>query len=340
MLEKRSIRRTSQKLTIQIKDFLLSEKSREFFVFLFFFLIAGGFWMIQTLDNDYEAEFSVPVRMRDVPDNVVITSEPVSKISVRLKDKGTVLLNYMLGKGFYPITIEFSESRNSDNHVRILSDVLKKKLQTQLRASTSIQHFNPDTLDYIYSMGSSKRVPVRFAGYVNAARRYYVSDTIFIPDSVQVYAPSQVLDTITAAYTTSLNIDEITDTMRVTQPLRMPKGVKYVPSVVETVFPTDIYMEQTLEVPLIGVGFPVGKTLRAFPSKVQISFQLGMSRYRQVDASAFRIYVPYEELQKLGSEKYTLQLGEIPDGVTNVRISPSQIDFLIEQSSNSTLPHD
>ena len=97
MLDRRKIRYTYLKLSKKIKDFLLSDKSREFLIFLFFFLIAGGFWLLQTLNNDYEAEFSIPVRVKDLPNNVVLTSEPPSELRVRVKDKGTVLLNYMLG---------------------------------------------------------------------------------------------------------------------------------------------------------------------------------------------------------------------------------------------------
>ena len=98
MFDLKHIKPSYLRMKRQLKDFLLSEKSREFFIFLFFFFVAGGFWLLQTLNNDYETEFSVPVRLRNVPDNVVITSEPVSKLHVRVKDKGTALLNYMLGK--------------------------------------------------------------------------------------------------------------------------------------------------------------------------------------------------------------------------------------------------
>ena len=98
MFDRRNIRRIYLKITEKTKDFLLSDKSREFFVFLFFFFIAGGFWLLQTLNNDYEAEFSIPVRLRGVPNNTMITSEPVSELHIKVKDKGTVLLNYMLGK--------------------------------------------------------------------------------------------------------------------------------------------------------------------------------------------------------------------------------------------------
>ena len=64
MFDRRNIRRIYLNITEKTKDFLLSDKSREFFVFLFFFFVAGGFWLLQTLNNDYEAEFSIPVRLR------------------------------------------------------------------------------------------------------------------------------------------------------------------------------------------------------------------------------------------------------------------------------------
>ena len=60
----------------RIKGFLLSDKSREFLIFLFFYFIASAFWLLQTLNNDYETEFSIPVRLRGVPDNVMLTTEP------------------------------------------------------------------------------------------------------------------------------------------------------------------------------------------------------------------------------------------------------------------------
>ena len=109
MFDRRNIRRIYLNITEKTKDFLLSDKSREFFVFLFFFFVVGGFWLLQTLNNDYEAEFSIPVRLRGVPNNTMITSEPASELRIKVKDKGTVLLNYMLGKSFYPISLDFSD---------------------------------------------------------------------------------------------------------------------------------------------------------------------------------------------------------------------------------------
>lgn len=336
MFDRRNIKRIYLRITQKTKDFLLSDKSREFFVFLFFFFVAGGFWLLQTLNNDYETEFSIPVRLRGVPGNTVITSEPVPELRVKVKDKGTVLLNYMLGKNFYPITLDFSDYKATGNHVRIYSSQFEKKVMSQLNVSTHVVSMKPDTLEYIYATGKSRRVPVRLAGTVGAGRQYYLSDTIFTPDSVLAYAPEGVLDTITAAYTQPVKLENISDTLRQQVALLAHRGVKFEPAAVEMMLPVDIYTEKTVEVPLHGVNFPAGKVLRAFPSKVQVTFQVGLSRFRQITADDFHIHVSYEELLHLGSDKYTVVLKNVPKGVSQVRLHPEQVDFLIEQISSSS----
>ena len=288
---------------------------------------------MQTLNNDYEAEFSIPVRVKDVPNSVVFTSEPPSEVRVRVKDKGTVLLNYMLGKSFFPISLSFSDYKGKDNHVKIYASEFEKKILSQLNVSSKVLSIKPDTLDYIYSEGKSKLVPVRFRGKVTAGLQYYVSDTICKPDSVLIYAPAGMLDTITVAYTQTVNMENISDTTRQRVALASMKGVKFVPNSVEMTFPVDIYTEKTVEVPLHGTNFPADKALRTFPSRVQITFQVGLKRFRSIKASDFLINVSYEELLNLGSDKYTVKLKSIPPGVSQIRIAPEQVDFLIEQVS-------
>ncbi len=335
MFDRRNIKQVYWRINRQMKDFLLSEKSREFFIFLFFFFVAGGFWLLQTLNNDYETEFSVPVRLRKVPENVVITSEPVSKLRVRVKDKGTALLNYMLGKSFYPVNIDFPAHKGKDNRVRMDASRFSKEIAGQLKASTQLLSIKPDTLEYIYSTGVSKKVPVKLQGAVKAGRQYYFPDTLFQPDSVLVYAPEDMLDTIRAACTQYLTLDNVTDTVTRHLSLQAWKGVKFVPSAIQMTLPVDIYTEKTVEVPLHGINFPADKVLRAFPSKVQVTFQVGVSRFRQITAEDFHINVSYEELLDLGASKYTVKLRSIPEGVSHVRFYPEQVDFLIEQVSPS-----
>lgn len=331
MLDQANLKRTLTQVRMRIKDFLLSDKSREFFVFLFFFFIASGFWLLQTLNNDYETEFTMPIRLKGVPNDVVLISEPASEVSIRVKDKGTVLLNYMLGKSFYPLVLDFQDYKGDGNHVRIDASDFQKKIQMQLNASTQLIYTKPDTLEYYYSAGEAKRVPVLLEGKVRAARQYYLADTIFKPDSVLVYASKESLQFIDEVYTEPVSVSDISDTLRQQVLLTASKGVKLVPSSVQLELPVDIYAEKTVEVPIEGVNFPAGKVLRTFPSKVKITFQVGMSRFRQITANDFHLLVSYEELMESDSEKYRIRLKRVPEDVSQVRIQPEEVDFLIEQ---------
>ncbi|MCD7898945.1 MAG: YbbR-like domain-containing protein [Bacteroides sp.] len=330
MFDRKEIKQTYIRLSNQIKDFLLSPKSKEFLIFLGFFLVAGAFWLLQTLNDDYETEFNIPLRLRNVPDNVVLTIEPPSQLRVLVKDKGTVLLNRKVSKSFFPITLDFNDYQGTNNYVRIPSSDLEKKIQSQL-GSPRLLSIKPDTLEYIYTTGQSKRVPVVLTGKISAGRQYYIADTIIRPDSVTVYAPSRMLDTIKVAYTDYVHLTDISDTVAHLARLRTLRGAKYIPDQVSLRFPVDVFTEKTVEVPVIGTRFPSDRVLKAFPSKVKVTFQIGLSRFNTVTAEDFVISAPYSELLRVPqSEKYRLKLEIYPRGINNIRISPEQVDFLIE----------
>ncbi|NDV57098.1 CdaR family protein [Bacteroides sp. 519] len=333
MIDRRKVIYTLRNVYQNIKDSLESTKGREFLIFLFFFFVAGAFWLLQTLNDEYETEITVPVQLKNVPDNIVITSEPTSELHIKVKDKGTVLLNYRLSKNFFPVTLDYNDYRGTNNRVRVLAPEYEREIQRQLNASTRLLSINPDTLEYIYATGIAKSVPVKFNGRAVAGREYYITDTIFSPDSVIVYAPSSILDTIKAAYIEEVFLEDISDTLKTDAPLISIHGAKFLPNTTKLTLPVDIYTEKTVEVPIYGINFPADKVLRTFPSKVQVTFKLGISRYKEVTGDFLSINISYKDLIQLGTDKYTVELNNLPEGLSVIRITPPQIDFLIEQVS-------
>ena len=192
-------------------------------------------------------------------------------------------------------------------------------------------------MDYIYSRGVAKKVPVAVGGEVSAGRQYYVSEIKVIPDSVVVYAPQGVLNTILTAYTQPFHWTNVTDTLRKHLNLQKLHGVKFVPSSVDVMACVDMYSEKTFEVPVVGMGFPHGKVLRTFPSKVQVTFQVGLRHFKSVKASDFLVGVSYADVLGNKSEKLTLTLKRYPDVATHIRINPSSVDYLIEQQPVQTV---
>ena len=331
MFDKQNIHLYCLDISKKVKDFLLAKKSREFLIFLFFMFVSFSFWLLQVLNDDYETEYTVSLRMKDVPDNVVLTSELPSNMKITLKDRGTVLVNYSWGQGLLPLTLDFTEYSDKGNQVRIPSMSLAKKISAQLSQSTKLVAIKPDTLEFIYTKGAAKTVPVKLCGTITPERQYYVSDTIFSPDSVRVYAPKAILDTITAAYTKTVDFEGVSDTVRKRVSIAPVKGARFIPDYSDLTLKVDVYAEKTVDVPVVGVNFPHDKVLRTFPSKVKVTFQIGLSRFMEVGADDFQVVVDYNDLQNEGGDKCRLQLKEMPKGVNHVRVNPKKMDYIIEQ---------
>lgn len=315
------------------KNFLLGPKNKEFLIFLFFFFVSAAFWLLQSLNETFDVELKVPLELENVPSDVVITSDLPSDLNVMVRDKGTVLVRYIYGTEQVPVRVDYKDydKGNASGRVSVTLLDVQKKVQAQLLSSTRIVSLKPDTLEFFFNKGARKKVPVKLAGVVETSPEYYLQRVEFTPDSVEVLAPSAILDTITEAFITPVYFSDLSANEKTISMLRPVRGAKFIPDQVEMNVTIDLYTEKTVEVPVFGVNFPGSKDLRTFPSKVKVTFRVGMSRFKEITADDFVLAVTYEELMKNRSPKIQLHLKSMPSGVSNVRIDPSEVDYLIEQ---------
>ena len=318
-----------------IKDFLLKPSSREFFVFLFFLGIASGFWLLQTLNEEYEKEFRIPLTLVNLPDDIILTNEQDEFIDVKVRDKGTLLFNYILGGGFTPINMDYQELiKRNKTHIQISTSLLQKQVKNRFNVSTEILSIQPDSLEFIFAKGMGKKVPAVLNGVVEANPQYIITDTIISPDSVVVYAPAALLETIDFAETEVLDFRNITDSLRTIQSFKYIKGVKYVPNKMEIALKTDILTEKTVKVPVHGVNFPADKELRTFPSMVEITFQVGTRSFNEFTASDFLIEIDYHDLVNQKEDTYPINIIRYPTKIKRMRVWPRTVDFLIEKTDH------
>lgn len=326
-----------QRLGDAVKNYLLSKKSREFFVFAFFFLVSAGFWFIQTLNDTFDMEVQVPIAITNVPDEIIITDDLPSPLRVTVRDKGMGLMRYYRKRSKTPLLVDFKDHLKEPGGIgRVIlpSAEVQKLLSTYLLSSTRIVAIHPDTIDYYYNYGAKKRVPVVLQGQVGANPLYYIADVKCDPDSVTVLAPLSVLDTIQAA---RIDVSEITDlTHNDTHVLKVykTKGIKFLPDEVKVTSAVDMYTEKSVTVPIVGINFPGDKSLITFPSTAKVTFRIGTKLYKEIDENDFVVAVTYEELLQSSENNFRLHLRSVPDGVSQVRISPEKVDFLIEQTDD------
>lgn len=317
---------------IMVRNFLFGALNREFLIFLFFLALSGVFWLLLTLNETYEEEFPVCVRLKSVPRNVIITGELTDTALVTIKDKGYSLVAYKWWHIPHPISFQFSTYATADKgRGSIPVADIQKQVYSQLASSSRITQIKPDKFGFYFNYGLSKRVPVRLDGHMTAGKSYYVARTAFWPDHVTIYASKHMLDSIKWISTTRVSLSNIEDTVYRQVALQKMTGVKVVPASVKMgVFP-DIMIEETMEVPVVAVNMPEGQMLRTFPSKVKVKFSVGASLFRTIKPNQFKVVADYKDIAANPSDKCTLSLKGLPHSVSKAQLVDTQVDYLIEQ---------
>lgn len=319
-----------------VRKFLFSRTNREFLIFLFFIALSGIFWLLMTLNEIYEQEVKVPVRITGVPEDIMLTSEETDTAKVTIRDRGIVLLTYLYGDVLKNVSANFKTyDEGMGNGIASVSTGELTKLVSQYLASTSkVTAVKPERLLFYYNTGASKRVPVRWKGRVIPEQLYYLSQVTYDPDSVTIYAAEETLDSIWMVYTEPLNHVGFRDTLEVYCKLRKIEGVKMVPDHVTTTFFTDVLTEESIDgIPVEGINMPKGKILRTFPAKVSVRFVTGVNVFRTLSTKDFTVVADYNDFNGKPSEKCTLRLQKVPQGITRAKLVTTQVDYLIEEIS-------
>lgn len=322
----------------QVRNFLLRIINKEFLIFLLFLVLSGAFWTMTTFNEVWEKEIKIPIQIVNVPQNVVLTSDEVDTVRVILRDKGFVLVNYLIGGNDYEklaIKADFNTYNRGNGYGVVTAAEIQRLLYKQLASSTKIiqQQGKPEKSEFTYNYGQSKKIPVVYTGKVEPEELYFISNVTYSPDSVLVYASHKKLDSLECVYTKPIYITKAHDTLSVYTELRKMQGVKIMPNNVKVTFHTDILTETTInDIRIKGVNVPDGKIIRTFPSKVNVTFVSGAKNLKDIKASDFVVVVDYDDIIKHPSDKCTLHLVRQPHEVQKVRLSMKSVDYLIEEN--------
>lgn len=315
-----------------VGNFLFSSLNKEFLIFLFFLLLSGAFWLMMALNETYEEELKVPVRLVGMPRNAVMTDEPADTVKVTVRDKGFTLVTYKYGHWFRPLTFKFATYANEDQgHGAIPAADIIKQMQSQLYGSSKLLSVKPEKLDFYFTYGASKKVQIRFRGKISTSKSYYLAHTEFSPMMVTAYANKKVLDELKYVEIEPFNYRNLQDTIHQNVRLQKIRGVKLVPSTVRLSVYPDVLTEESIEVPVSAVNMPAGMVLRTFPSRVTVRFTIGASQFRMIRPEQFNVVVDYQALAENPSDKCTLQLRSVPSSVSKAKLELDKVDYLLEQ---------
>ena len=166
------IKQTFKSVRIEIKAFLRRQQWKEALIFFCFILLAFGFWLLQSLQQEYEIDIRIPVKYKNVPPDISFTETPPEAITVKVKDKGSVLLNYSFGRSFAPIEANMKTQSEKSGKLIINRKDIENEIKKHLIATTSLLSFEPQHIDAVYSKRIKKEIPAVFEGVVQTKVTY------------------------------------------------------------------------------------------------------------------------------------------------------------------------
>jgi len=314
----------------RVRRFLVSKLAHEIARYSFFVLLAGFYWLIQALNSVHEANIFIPITLTEVPENVVITDSFPNRLKVRIEDKGTSIFRYQYGNHLKTLKIKFEKNKGSDGYVRVPQYKLREMLRSKFNISTNLLSITPDTLGYYYTTGQQKRVPINLSVSFDLDAEHYIRDTLFVEDSVTVFAPTNILNNLSNIVTRDDLFFASDDTLNAKLQLEVPVGAKLSMSTLKVQFVIDRYTQKKIEVPLEGLSFPSNMALRSFPATAIVTCRVGARDYMSVSSEDFLAGVKYSTLKSTSKDTYKIAIFKFPSFVKVLSVFPERADFLIE----------
>jgi YbbR domain-containing protein len=205
----------------------------------------------------------------------------------------------------------------------------EQKYDSFLPANTNDQR-NITVNDSLFRKG--KEVPVRINGSISPASGYRFVDSLHIePADVWVYGDKKILDALQWIETEPVKEDKILRNLDLTLKLQVPKGLNTDIQTVRVTAEMEEFAEKKFELPVLCRNHPSNIHVRFFPSSVEIVCYISLSNYTALKAEDLEIRVDYNELIKNSSANILLMLVQKPQWLTDYRIIPESVEYLIEQ---------
>lgn len=323
-----------------LKAFFFSKRSKNALIFLFFFAMASAFWVIQKLEEPTSVRVTVPLKLVNVPKDVIIATDLPREMRITVRDKGNELIQLFLDPRLDTLRVDFNQydSHEITDNTILVPSVVQQILKEKLPSHSTVTEMMPDTLLYAYNRGVHRKLPVRLRGGIRPSPQYILDGYTFTPESVEVYAPARILDTLRAAYTELSMFQELTESQTIPVPLAHNRSMRFFPDTVGLNVNVDILTRKSIEVYVQGIDFPEGKELRTLPATVTVTYLVSATQAKSINTNLFQVTVSYNDIKNLHSTKCKPQIIRMPGSVSNAFITPQQVEFLIEDVNTDFAP--
>lgn len=312
---------------------LLHEISNGRLIFLICLFIAVLFWVLIKLSDVYTVNYSFNVRYENAPKSLRLTKVIDTTLDLSLTARGfTILkLNMFNDMNILDINLDnYNIDNRGNNQYSIYTQELITKLSDLVDVDEKDINLSKVTLSFEMEKTGERLIPIKVSLDISFANQFdqYTSIEV-IPGEVMVYGPSKVLDTLSIITTTPLALRDINSNVSASVALKnpMPQIISMEENIATINFDVEKFTESEISVPINSSNLPFN--IKTFPSDTKVYFRVAQKDFKDIKANQFYVILATDNVDVQLANKIPLRVVKFPDIVRNIRIVPSEVEFLI-----------
>lgn len=292
-------------------------------VVLLSFAGATTFWFFNALNKDYSALISYPIEFDFQTDSVAILEPLPENVQIDVSSGGWNLFRRTLWFSVTPITI----SLDNPTDIKFLTRSSLMPLVTDHLNDLTVNYLLTDTLFINVERKETKEVIIKVdSASISIGKNYQIISPIAIkPDTVQIYGPVSVLNTVGQEYYVMLSENRINGDIDedVEIPLPFPDLMEAIPGEVNISFEVERFDQERIRVPLERLNFP-DRGLGLGDTTIVVNYTIRRDLKEEFSSNDFGITVDY---QMLNSEDSTIVPIIIyhPENISEITLSPDTL---------------
>ena len=303
--------------------------------------IATVLWFLNALNKEYIGTVSYPVEYIDLPAGKFLTSRPPERLDFEVSTKGYTLLRYWISSPFRPIVLDINTLSNQTlekqdvwEYTLKLNDI-REKINQRMENNIRLLGIHPEEILFVFSPAVAREVAVRPDIDYSLEKQGILKNKIeTVPDVVVVNGPRSIIDTIRYISTASWNAGVITKKAEKKLRLLPVPGITLETGEVTVTLEAERATEARKTVPVEILNLPKHLQIKLFPASVEISYEVGLSRYDKITEQDFRFAADYN--RRDGSAYLPVTPASVPELIRNLSFQPHRVEYILETRTQAT----
>ncbi len=297
--------------------------------FFSFLLASVFFWLLINLSKEYTTEIIIDTVYTNLPVEKTIIATPIKKIILLVKGSGFKLISTSLTSNTLVLDLKKINKKKATDYY-FLTKKIQTEIQGQLKSGIKLISIKRDTIPLKIGTLHSKKVPLKTNLDITFQLGHDLATPINLnPDSILISGEQSLLKEINFLNLQKTKLENISESTTINVPINVPENIKTTVTAAEINITVDKFTEGETEIPILIKSAPKG--INIFPKKVKITYKVGLKNFNKVNPNLFKVVCDYKHVKNNETTFLTPKIVKAPNFVTQIRVHPKKIDFLIHK---------